>query len=644
MATSTRQLAAVMFTDMVGYTTLMQQNETLAIQKQERFRSCFEESIARHHGKVIQFYGDGVLSVFSSALHAVRAAIEIQTVFLQEPRIDARIGIHSGEILTDGAGAYGDGVNIASRMESLAVPGSIFISDRLFHEIQNQQDILTKPLGFFELKNVNQPVQVYAIANSGVIVPSREEVRGKLKQTLNAIAVLPFASLSADPENEYFCDGLTEEMINVLSKIEGVQVTARTSAFAFKGRNTDIREIAAQLNVQKVIEGSVRKGGNKVRITVQLISATDGYHIWSETYDRSLEDIFEVQDEISRSIANKLRSNLSEVAHEHKLVTAPTENLEAYKKYLQGLYYWNQQSQEGVMNALPCFQEAVALEPSFLNPYYNIAYIISNFPHFGMMSIAEASAICRDATEKAMAIDPMHPHSQLIAGIHAMYFEWDMAKAERYIMRSIELNPNLYEAHFLMGWLRMIMQQKDQFQAPLDIAYRLDPIGGETVPGIGEINFFAGHIDVAEHYCDEGLRNHPDSMYANTMKALVMGGKGDWHMTLKMIEDWPGLVGIPLFDGLIGYARARCGQTEKVHETINQMLAIRATENSPPMSSFLALLYLGLGDKENFYFFFEEAMQVKSLTILFFYDSPLFAAVNGEERIMDLRKKYGLPA
>ena len=128
------------------------------------------------------------------------------------------------------------------------------------------------------------------------------------------------------------------------------------------------------------------------------------------------------------------------------------------------------------------------------------------------------------------------------------------------------------------------------------------------------------------------------------MKALVMGGKGDWPMTLKMIEDWPGLVGIPLFDGLIGYARARCGQTEKVHETINQMLAIRATENSPPMSSFLALLYLGLGDKENFYFFFEEAMQVKSLTILFFYDSPLFAAVNGEERIMDLRKKYGLPA
>jgi TolB-like protein len=643
MAIATRQLAAVMFTDMVGYTALMQQNETLAIQKQERFRRCFEESISRHDGKVIQFYGDGVLSVFNSALHAVRCAIEIQTQFLQEPRIDARIGIHSGEIMTDGAGAYGDGVNIASRMESLAVPGSIFISDKLFHEIQNQQDILAKPLGFFELKNVHVPVQVYAIANSGVIVPSRDEVRGKLKQSLNAIAVLPFVSLSADPENEYFCDGLTEEMINVLSKIEGVQVTARTSAFAFKGRNSDIREIAAQLNVQKVIEGSVRKGSNKVRITVQLINAVDGYHIWSETYDRSLEDIFEVQDEISRSIANKLRSNLSVAAHEHKLVNAPTENLEAYKKYLQGLYYWNLQTEEGLMNAMPCFQEAVALEPSFVNPYYNIVYITANFPHFGMMSIEEASRICKDAAEKAMALDPRNARSQLIAGINAMFFEWDMEKAERHILHSIELNPNLYEAHFMLGWLRMIMQQKDQIQAPLEIAYRLDPIGGETVPGIGEINFFAGNIDKAEQYCNEGIRNYPDSLYANSMKALVIGGKGDWPGALAILEPWCSQVGIPLFDALVAFAYAMLRETEKANQTIDKLLAIRATENSPPMAALLALLYLGLGDKENFYFYFEEAMRIKSITILYFYNSPLLASVNGEERIKELRRKYGLP-
>ncbi len=643
MNSGTRQLAAVMFTDMVGYTALMQQNETLATQKKDRFRSCFEQSIARHQGNVIQYYGDGALSMFSSALHAVRCAIETQTLFLQDPRIDVRIGIHTGEIMTDGAGAYGDGVNVASRVESLAVPGSIFISDKLYQEIQNQQDILTRPLGFFELKNIQQPMQVYAIANDGVIVPSRDEVRGKLKQTLNAIAVLPFASLSTDPENEYFCDGLTEELINVLANIEGLQVTARTSVFAFKGRHSDIREIAAQLNVQKVIEGSVRKGGNKVRITVQLISAIDGFHIWSETYDRSLEDIFEVQDEISRSIANKLRSNLSSSAHENKLVHATTENLDAYKKYLQGMSYWNQQTMDAPMKAMECFMEAIALEPTFVNPYYNIVYITANLPHFGIMTIEEAAAICNDAAQKTMALDPTNARSHLIAGIKSMYFDWEMEKAEKHILRSIELNPNFYEAHFILGWYRMIMQQRDQIDDALMKAYRLDPIGGETVPGIAEIYLFSGRLADGIPYCEEGIRNYPSSMYAHSIKSLILGNLGDWSSALSLLEAWSPPEDIPLFEGLRGFILGKLGQTENVMRSIDKMLAIRAIPGSPTLSSMLAILYLGVGDKENFYFYFEEAMRLKSITILFLYNSPFLEDVNGEERIKEIRRKYGMP-
>jgi tetratricopeptide (TPR) repeat protein len=285
----------------------------------------------------------------------------------------------------------------------------------------------------------------------------------------------------------------------------------------------------------------------------------------------------------------------------------------------------------------------VALEPSFVNPYYNIVYITSNMPHFGIMSIANAGAICKEAADKAMELDPMNARTQLLLGIYALYFEWDMVRAERHILRSIELNPNLYESHFLLGWYRMIMQQRDKIAEPLSMAYKLDPIGGETVPGIGEINFFAGHLDVAEQYVDEGIRNYPGSMYANSMKGLVVGGRGDWSKALTILEPWCSMVSVPLFDGLIGFARAMTGQTESVYKTIDQMLAIRESENAPPMSSLLALMYLGLGDKEKFYFYFEEAMRVKSMTILYFYDSPLLKAVNGEERIRALRRKYNLP-
>jgi TolB-like protein/class 3 adenylate cyclase len=338
---STRQLAAIMFTDMVGYTALMQANEQLAIQKRDRTKNIFEKALAKHEGKLLQYYGDGTMSIFSSAVNAVLSAIEMQTLLQTDPKIDVRIGIHTGDVITDENGIYGDSVNVASRIESLATPGGIFISEKLFDEVKNSEGISTKPLGYFELKNVKQPMQVYAITNPGINIPSREELIGKTKTKLNSIAVLPFASMSSDPENEFFCDGITEELINVLAQVDGLQVTSRTSVFAFKGKHEDVREIAAKLNVQKIIEGSVRKSGNKVRITAQLINAADGNHFWSEAYDCNLEDIFEILDEISRAIANKLRTNLNAGKHQSQLAKASTQNLEAYKKYLHALYHYN---------------------------------------------------------------------------------------------------------------------------------------------------------------------------------------------------------------------------------------------------------------------------------------------------------------
>ncbi len=350
-----RQLAAIMFSDMYGFTALMQQNEQSAKRKQRWLKEVLEKCIPAYNGKILQYYGDGALSIFNSAIDGVKCAVEIQQTLQQEPKVELRIGIHTGDISIEDETIYGDGVNLASRIESLAVPGSIFISEKVFDEIKNQENLTAREMGYFEFKNVTHPLRIFAIDKNGLVVPARDALKGKTKQPVNRLAVLPFVNMSADPENEYFSDGITEELLNALTKVDDLQVISRTSAFAFKGKNSDIREIGLQLNVDRILEGSVRKVGNRVRITAQLVNAADGYHIWSENYDRNLTDIFEVQDEISSIIANKLRENLAPGEHREKLVKVPTQNLVAYTLFLKGLHFHNEITPKYTKKAIDMF-------------------------------------------------------------------------------------------------------------------------------------------------------------------------------------------------------------------------------------------------------------------------------------------------
>jgi adenylate cyclase len=638
-----RQLAAIMFTDMVGYTALMQENEQLALQKRDRNKIIFEKALSKYHGKLLQYYGDGTMSIFTSAVNAIKSAIEMQTLSRQE-KIDLRIGIHIGDVMTDDNGIYGDSVNVASRIESLAVPGSIFISEKLFDDVKNHAGISAKPLGFFELKNVKQPIQVYAISNEGVVVPSREAIKGKIRQTLNSIAVLPFASLSSDPENEYFCDGITEELLNVLAKIEGLQVTSRTSSFAFKGKTEDIREIAAKLNVQKVLEGSVRKSGLKVRITAQLINSADGYHLWSETYDRSLEDIFAVQDEIAREIANKLRLNLTEKEHARELVKVPTKNLDAYKKYLQGIHFWNKQTIQDIFRSLASFNEAIALEPEFANPYFEVTFINSFFTHAGIVTLEEGKRICTEATAKVRQIDPDSPWSHLSAGIVAFYFDWDFAKAEREFRKSLELNPNLANAYLFLGWLKLVLLQRDELHEIFKTAQRLDPVGGEVIAGAGEVFFLAGLLDESEYYCNEALNNDSHNMYAGIIKGIVTGFKGDWNSAEQMIQPIAVLAAdFNLAIAFYGFACAKSGNIEHAKALLLKLEKKHNTPDAPPLDHLIALLYIALGEKEKFYTYYESATDKRIASSLYYYNSPFLADVAGEERLIAIRTKLQLP-
>jgi TolB-like protein len=299
-------------------------------------------------------------------------------------KVDVRIGIHIGDVTIEEGQIFGDGVNLASRIESLGVPGCILISDKVQDQIKNQDGIQTQALGQFEFKNVDRPLQIHAVSNTGLIVPRRQDLQGKVKTPHNRIAVLPFVNMSADPENEYFSDGITEELLNALTKIENVQVTSRTSVFAFKGKNVDVRDIGLQLQVDRILEGSVRKSGNRIRVTAQLINAADGYHIWSENYDRDLIDIFTIQDEISTIIANKFRSNLQD--DQLKTKSSSPANIEAYTLYLKGLHFWNKLTPADARQAIQCFERALLIDSEYAQAYAMCAAAYSYLGSSGQLT------------------------------------------------------------------------------------------------------------------------------------------------------------------------------------------------------------------------------------------------------------------
>ena len=457
-----RQLVAILFADMTGYTALMQENEQLARIKRQRLKEVLENSITQFNGKILQYYGDGSLSIFNSAIDGVRCGISMQQQLRIEPRVDVRIGIHTGDVTVEDSAIYGDGVNLASRIESMAVAGSVFISEKVFDEIKNQENINAREMGYFELKNIKQPVRIFAIANEGIVVPSRDHLQGKTKQPDNRLAVLPFVNMSPDPENEYFSDGITEELLNALTKVSGLQVTSRTSAFAYKGKNDDVRDIAIKLNVDKILEGSVRKSGNRVRITAQLINAADGYHIWSENYDRDLTDIFQVQDEISGIIANRLRENLTTVQKSIPLVKAATTNVTAYTLYLKGLHYWNKLTPPDARIAIECFEQAIAIEPNYAQAYALTAGTYGYLGAIGQMSPHRAFEIVHRYADKALQLDSSIAESHIAKACAYLFYEWEWQPAYDSLQNALRINPGVTEAYRLLAFYYIIVGKKDQ--------------------------------------------------------------------------------------------------------------------------------------------------------------------------------------
>lgn len=637
-----RQLAAILFADMTGYTSLMQQNEQLARQKRKRLKDVLESSIQRYNGRILQYYGDGSLSIFNSAVDSIGCSIEIQTLLQQEPKVEIRMGIHTGDVIIEDESVYGDGVNLASRIESLAVPGGIFISEKVYDEIRNHQAFVTREMGYFELKNVREPVRIFAIANEGIAVPSRAELQGKTTVPKNKLAVLPFVNMSADPENEYFSDGITEELLNILSKVDGLQVTSRTSSFAFKGKSEDIRSIATRLNVDKILEGSVRKSGSRVRITSQLINAADGYHIWSETYDRNLTDIFELQDEIGGIIANKLRENLLPAQQEEKLVKTQVNNIEAYTCYLKGMHYWNKVTPGDRKVCIDCCEEAIALEPDYAQPYALAAGAYSNLGSSGQMIPERAFEIARRYADKAVELDNTLAEGHIAKASVYLFYDWNWKEALKELQLALKLNPGSLQAHYLLGFYYVIRGEYDKAMESIKQASQLDPLSPVVLQALGNIYVINEQYDEAIETADKLLEIHPGMRAAVELKGWATGAKLGWEASIPLFKQVHEMTNHPL-KGLmgLGYAYGKTGQTEKALECIRKMEQRHEEDPDAIVDPDIAAIWCGIGDFDKSFFYLNRCVDQRVGPVTYFMSYPEFNEIKKDPRYDELVKRIG---
>ncbi|MER8374893.1 adenylate/guanylate cyclase domain-containing protein [Mesorhizobium sp. M1406] len=460
-----RKLAAILAADVVGYSRLASADEDRILARLRTLRSdLIDPIIAVHHGRVIKRTGDGALVEFRSVVDAVRCAIEVQNGMVernagvpQDRRIEFRIGIHLGDVVEESDGdLMGDGVNIASRLEGVAAPGAICLSEDAYRQVKARLDLSVSDLGSTQLKNIAEPIRVYSlqVGSAGTKAAAISETATSRPATAVppklSIAVLPFANMSGDAEQDYFADGISEDIITALSKLSQLFVIARNSSFTFKGQNVHVQEVGTKLGVRHVLEGSVRKSGNRVRITAQLIDATTGGHLWAERFDRDLTDIFAVQDDVTQQIVGALALNLTE-SDRQRLAPEHPRNTEAYDYFLRGRELWHRLTKETNVAARDLLQRATELDPKFASAYAFLALThgIDYLNRWGA-SPPESMAQAEEAATRAVTLDDSDPWAHWALAIAKLYTRrHDEAIDE--VERALVLNPNFAEAHVARG-------------------------------------------------------------------------------------------------------------------------------------------------------------------------------------------------
>jgi len=682
-----RKLAAIMFTDMVGYAALAQRDDKLALELLEEHRRLLRETFPRFNGTEIKTIGDAFLIEFNSALEAAQCAIEIQRTLAKrnhdvtaERRIELKIGIHIGDVVHRGGDVYGDGVNIASRIEALAGAGGICVSMDVERQIRNALEARFEKLAPTELKNISVAMDLFRI-----VLPweQKSEVRGQKSEdreraaaptirrfaligglvlllligvgwwwserprrtptspaalsTAHAseqksIAVLPFVDMSQAKDQEYFCDGISEEILDALAKVDGLRVVARTSSFSFKGKSADVGDVASKLNVENILEGSLRREGNRIRITAQLINARDGFHLWSDTYERELKDVFAVQDEITRSIVDALKIKLA-VAPPAR----PRQNTEAYDLYLQGLYLSNKSDEGSFRKSLSLFQRALDKDPNLARAWTGIA------KDWGWLADAylkplEAYPKVKEAASKALALDERDAEARSYLGDSIRILDRNFSRDEAELKRALEIDPNSADAHLLMSFLKSAQGDLEEAVQEIEEAERLDPLS----PPICFVAVLwyrsADRIEDAINAGQRSVQLDPNYVYFDPPLADAYREKGDFNEAVALYEKAQAATHFPS-PGL-GITYAKVGRREDARRILDQL--IEKSRQQYVAADSIAAVYVALGEKDEALRWLDRAFEEHSGSFYSYMFRPEFRALRSDPRFADLLRRIGI--
>jgi len=569
MALGERRLAAIMFTDIVGYTRLAQTNESLALELLNEHRVILRSAFVGGGGVEVKTIGDAFLVEFKSALDAVLCAVDLQKKMLERNermgpsrKIELRIGIHVGDVVHEGGDLYGDAVNVASRIEPVAEPGGICISQQVFDQVSNKTTLSIEKIGDVELKNVQLPVSVYRVNWNGERLAS-EEREGPRER----IGVLPFVNISPDPNDEYFSDGLTEELITKLSEIRDLKIIARTSVMSYKHKDKKVAEIARELGVGSLIEGSVRKSGNKIRITVQLVDAHTEEHLWSSNYESQLGDIFEIQSDVASKVAAALSARFSKAAA-HK----DTKDMEAYTLYLKAMQTSYETTEASMRETVSLLQRAIAKDPKFARAYAGLADALHALGITGYEDFSAMAKRSEAAAMRALELDPglAEAHSAM-AGVHYMLDRFDQALVEA--EAAVRLNPNLSDAYISLGVLDMITRTPEDALPMFRRAYELDPLSPGACDMLITTATWVGKDAEALEVLNRMRELNPNEPKVYLGIADYCMEKKDFEEAQKMVDVARGLgPAEPMVVPTQGILFALTGKRKEAEETLKEVL------------------------------------------------------------------------